>query len=262
MGIGVSYTGSDGRTRRFTQDGLPEDGSDLARIAQGVPSISSQMRKNTLQDLQKRLQDASQKKTVEDASVMPGGSVRRGIGGLCLAGEEQSPLVEGTKVFGSANGRKGFLSLDEIDPPSSGTVLGKEMGGEPSDAHRDGRGNGGWSFPISRTWAEIIADPVKKSNKVTIWNLVSTVTVSPNGMIVGKSAERKVPVVSFYVTGDGGGEGSGDYCVKPIFMNEVDGKPDPSKPIELVALMFGTKDEIEGGGAVIINTTTCPYGSE
>lgn len=60
---------------------------------------------------------------------MPGSAVTEAGGSLCLRGEEASPLVEGRRVYGSVDGRKGFHTLDEVDPgPGGGPRAGAPFG--------------------------------------------------------------------------------------------------------------------------------------
>lgn len=56
---------------------------------------------------------------------MPGSAIVDTQQGLALRGEEGNPLVEGKKVYSSVDGRKGYHTLDEIDPvPGGGRRVG------------------------------------------------------------------------------------------------------------------------------------------
>ena len=238
MGIGISYTGHDGKTRHF-------DNGEMAR--KFLDSLAPEAKRHTggalrraMQGLPSPMQGLSNK-----ANVLPGGSVVDSPDGLCLRGEEQSPLVEGVKMFASVNGSKGFKSMAEIDPPGSAAVNGPMFGCDSEDEDA-GETQGGEAVRIpfvSRTKMSLD----ETTGMVTVYEFIREMAFSPSGRFVGCTRERRRMVGSF-MPGAGGEGGSGKYCVRPIFAGGG-----------LLALWFGTEDELDGGNpSSIVTTTTCP----
>lgn len=63
---------------------------------------------------------AARNEKPRESQPMPGSAIVDTRNGLALRGEENNPLVEGKKVYGSVDGRKGYHTLDQIDPDVGG----------------------------------------------------------------------------------------------------------------------------------------------
>ena len=246
MGIGVSYTGHDGRHEDFSVQGAGE-------VAERMSGLAGRSMNESMNDKQGILRMARQMAKRKEASppqperqsrekVMAGGSVVRSAeGALCLRGEELSPLIPGTKVFSAHNGSKGFFSLDEIDPPVRGAVVGKEVGDDsqsldPNDARKD--------LPDGTAWAERVqtdtrAEQDYETGLITFYKYFRLNFYSALGRVVGCSGEWREVLFSF-VPGSGEG-GSGKYGVM-LFSSEVDG--DPVHPIP-DAFAFGPESALD-----------------
>lgn len=125
MGIhagGCIYVGKDGKRRqidlsaaaaspdgfRSLMDSLSQSGTSRPRRnAPVVPPLP--MSGSTAQNEKPR-----------ESQLMPGSAIVDTRNGLALRGEEDNPLVEGKKVYGSVDGRKGYHTLDQIDPDIGG----------------------------------------------------------------------------------------------------------------------------------------------
>ena len=125
MGIhagGCIYVGKDGKRRqidlsaaaaspdgfRSLMDSLSQSGASRPRRnAPVVPPLP--MPGSTAQNEGPR-----------ERQPMPGSAIVDTRNGLALRGEEDNPLVEGKKVYGSVDGRKGYHTLDQIDPDVGG----------------------------------------------------------------------------------------------------------------------------------------------
>lgn len=125
MGIhagGCIYVGKDGKRRqidlsaaaaspdgfRSLMDSLSQSGASRPRRnAPVVPPLP--MPGSTAQNEKPR-----------ESQPMPGSAIVDTRNGLALRGEENNPLVEGKKVYGSVDGRKGYHTLDQVDPDVGG----------------------------------------------------------------------------------------------------------------------------------------------
>jgi len=240
MGIGISYTGHDGRTRKF------DSGEEARSFLDSLGASASRHTGDALRDAMARLPKPAQRQG-GGTKVMLGGSVVDSVGGLCLRGEESTPLVEGVKMFASVNGSKGFKSFAEIDPPGSASVNGPMFGcdSEEEDESETGGGEAVRIPFVSRT--KLVRD--RTSGMVTIYEFIREAVFSPSGRLVGCSKERR-RVVGSFMPGGASGESSGAarYCVKPVFNGGA-----------LSALLFGTDSELaSGGSSSSVSTTTCP----
>lgn len=238
MGIGVSYTGYDGRQRRFDA----ADGTDAKRQLADFMPAARRHTGDALRDAMARLPGTAPQ-VQSGAKVMPGGSVVESRDGLCLRGEEGSPLVEGVKMFASVNGSKGFKTMAEIDPPGSAVLCGPAFGCSDIDEDASvGKAGEPSKVPfVSRNAMEY--DSI--SGLVTFYEFIRENVYSPGGRWVGCTKERRRVVGSFII---GGGSGGGKYCVKPVFGGGG-----------LSSLQFGSEAELDNGTpASVVNTTTCP----
>ncbi len=239
MGIGISYTGHDGRTRKF------DSGEEARSFLDSLGTAAKRHTGEALRDAMARLPKPTQRQG-GDTKVMLGGSVVDSVGGLCLRGEESTPLVEGVKMFASVNGSKGFKTISEIDPPGSASVNGPMFGCDSEDEDAsETKGGEAVRIPfVSRT--KLVKD--KTSGMVTIYEFIREMMFSPSGRFVGCSKERRRVVGVFMPGGAAGESSSAKYCVKPVFSGG-----------ELSALLFGTDSELDNGGSSnAVYTTTCP----
>lgn len=238
--IGVSYTGHDGRREDFGVTGAEE----LASRMSGLAGRSVQERANDAQGLLREARRAAlSKRQQPDApaareKVMPGGSVVRGMdGGLCLRGEEMGPLVPGRKLYAAKDGGKGFFSLDEIDPPLHGAVVGKNVGDDTQSLDADKAEK---SLPDGAAWAmRVMTDERAKKDEdtglVTVFKYFRKLFFSAAGRVVGCSGEWREVSYAFLA---GGGTGNGKYGVR-VFTTGEDENP------AFNFLAFGTEANLD-----------------
>lgn len=217
MSIGVSYTGHDGRRESFSVQGA----EDAAARMSGLAGRSMQESMNDTQGLlraARRTGAARPPQMPQQSSrerVMTGGSVVRSVdGSLCLRGEEVSPLIPGIKMFGANNGSKGFFSLDEMDPPVHGAVVGRGVGDEnqsrdANDARRD--------IPDGTAWAERVqtdtqAEQDPATGLITFYKYFRLNFYSALGRVIGCSAEWREVLFAFVP----GGAGGGRWEIRPV----------------------------------------------
>ena len=240
MGIGISYTGHDGRTRKF------DSGEEARSFLDSLGTAAKRHTGEALRDAMARLPKPMQKQSGNAVEVLPGGSVVDSHNGICLRGEEHSPLVEGVKMFASVNGSKGFKTIAEIDPPGSASVNGPMFGCDSEDEDAsETKGGEAVRIPfVSRTKLE----KDKTTGMVTIYEFIREMAFSPSGRFVGCTKERRRIIGSFMPGSSEGEGGSARYCVKPVFSGGA-----------LSALLFGTDSELaSGGSSSSVSTTTCP----
>lgn len=143
MGIGVSYTGRDGRHRQIQLDSVPGDFASFEakldpKRRRSLP-LDGELRR--LLDL--NAQKGIGKETADHVMTMPGSSIVKTPHGLALRGEDHDPLIQGGKIFGSANGAKGFFTLDELDPVAGGAAVGPNTGADSGAPNTDSVTNDG-----------------------------------------------------------------------------------------------------------------------
>ena len=250
--IGVSFTGHDGRKVSFGVQGAEDAASRMA----GLTGSSLRESMNDVQGLVRaakrpKRQQAPATPTPQNARVLPGGSVvRSNEGALCLRGEEGNPLVIGTKVYGSKDGGKGFFSLDEIDPPVNGSVVGKEVGDgslslDPNDARKDLPDGTAWSM---RVQTDELADKDAATGLITVFKYFRLLHFSAAGRVIGCSGEWREVAFSFLP-----GMGGGEWCVRPVFAGGV-----------LSSLSFGPASSLSEDnfknveGVETVETCQCP----
>ncbi len=265
MGIGISYTGHDGKTRHF--DSGEAARSFLDSLAPEAKRHTGEALRRAMQGLPSPMQGRSNK-----TNVLPGGSVVESPNGLCLRGEEQSPLVEGVRMFASLNGSKGFKTMAEIDPPGSAAVNGPMFGcdSEDEDASEAKAGEAVRIPFVSRT--KMSLDRI--TGMVTVYEFVREMVFSPSGRLVGCAKERR-RVVGAFMPGAGGGDGK--YGVR--LFSVMSDEDDPVHPTP-DAFAFGAEKDLDTynedsgqfecnyeGGQVkadppvkVIAVTTCPGG--
>ncbi len=251
--IGVSYTGHDGRKASFGVQGAEDAASRMA-------GLTGKTLRETVSDAQGLLrmarkpapQQQPQPPAQRRERVMPGGSVVRAPdGAICLRGEELNPLVPGIKVFGAKNGDKGFFSLDEIDPPLHGAVVGKNVGDDSQSLDADGQKK---DAPDGAAWAMRVqtderADKDNATGLITVYKYFRRIYFSASGRAVGCSEEWREVAFSFLP----GAGAEATWCVRPTFNNGV-----------LSALYFGTnaslsEDNFESAeGVTEVETCQCP----
>ena len=238
--IGVSFTGHDGRKSSFSVQGAEDAASRMAGLSGGslresMNDVQGLVRAARRPKAQTQTPEAAQKRE----RVMPGGSVVRAQdGAICLRGEELSPLVPGTKVFGAKNGDKGFFSLDEIDPPVHGAVVGRDIGDDSQSldangAKKDAPDGTAWSM---RVQTDERADKDLATGLITVYKYFRLLHFSAAGRMVGCSGEWREVAVAFLP-----GAGGGKWEVRPVV--------DPAGHI--TELLFGSGADLGGDDADI-----------
>ena len=127
MGVSVSYKGVGGQ-RNFDLAGLPTGDAELLLGSRKKKFVPENFRRaltpqpiDPTAEKEKglvKLNEYDMRPAPLDKKTMPGSAVIASPTGLCLEGEQQNPVVLGDKIYGSHGGRKGYYSVDEIDPPT------------------------------------------------------------------------------------------------------------------------------------------------
>lgn len=127
MGVSVSYKGVGGQ-RNFDLTGLPTGDAELLLGSRKKKFVPENFRRaltpqpiDPTAEKEKglvKLNESDMRPAPLDKKMMPGGAVVASPTGLCLEGEQQNPVVLGDKIYGSRGGRKGYYSVDEMDPPT------------------------------------------------------------------------------------------------------------------------------------------------
>lgn len=241
--IGVSYTGHDGRTRTASVNSPEEAAALMGGAGRAVPASRANPPGEPWAG-----------RAVPGEPLLPGGSVvKSASGGLCLRGEELSPLVSGRRVFAAKDGGKGFFTLDEIDPPSKGAVVGKDTGDRSQSLDPDGDSrepssppDAAWSLRV-QTDGRAEATPIDGS--VTVYKYFRLIHFTAAGRVCGCSSEWREVAYTFTPGGAGG-----RWCVRPVFDSDD----------ILKALRFGTSEELDidppPGTVKTVETTQCPNG--
>ena len=234
MGVGVSYTGFDGKSERMVSQGTGDLGEIVGRS-----------QRNAMQMLQEMSGLASARLGMGGRTngprPMAGSAVTKGPNGICLRGEETNPVVIGKRVYGSLDGRKGYHTLDDIDPKVDGPAVGGgpmvslnlEQAGVPKIEERKPDDKGGWRIPTYRTsLAAKISDDGKN---VTIFSATyeSDLLVTEGGRIFGKTKETLVASNEIVCAGAGGGK----WEVRPV--KDAEGK--------VVEFLFGPSEDLGTG---------------
>lgn len=234
MGIGISYTGHDGRKASFTA----ENGESARRILAdtlGQPAMKRHGGNALREAARKMMENGGRGDESAKPKVMPGGGVVDTPSGLCLRGEENSPLVEGAKVFASVNGSKGYKTLNEIDPPVVGPRIGPTFDEDSEDADNS-------SMDFTHAGSAVIGGRVKMSvdpnnGEITFYQMMREIAWSAGGRITSMSGEMR-RVVGTFTPGEGG---SSDFGVFPII--DTTGEP--------LAFYFGKDAELKAIKAAI-----------
>lgn len=205
MGVSVSYNGSGGR-KSFNLDGVPT--GDAAKTL-GLPQ-----KKHYVPDtLKKMLEMPAPKDPIEEAQkgkvkldeldanpgtladkMLLGGGVVVSQHGICLKGEEQSPLVTGVKLFGSVNGSKKYHSIDEIDPKGEPHHVGAKHGDASVDPNNEAAVE---KQPQSyQVTSRIVVERDDIARLLKFYEFDKDVSNSPWGRTVGVTAERRRMICS------------------------------------------------------------------
>ena len=229
MGIGISYTGHDGKARQF------DDPAQARAFLDSMGAASKRHTGEALREAMRRV-PGTVPQMQGRAKVLPGGSVVEGPDGLCLRGEETSPLVEGVKMFASVNGSKGFKSIAEIDPPGAAATCGPQFGCDDADEDASvAQAGEAVRIPfVSRTKME----KDETNSLITIYEFVREMVFSPAGRFVGCTKERRRVVGSFV---PGSGSSSGKYGVR-LFFDAFPGDPEHPTPL---AFAFGKESDLD-----------------
>lgn len=251
MSFKARYVGADGISRDLDAENAEAAARSVAGISMGssksdAKAILAQMMANRGARVGQKFggKDKSETKVADGSAV-----TKRPDGSICLRGEEATPLVEGAKMYGSANGRKGYFTIAEFDDKIDGGAVGEESTSpSPNAGTRSVSDKGGWRIPISRTAMKVEPSLEMKCNKVTVYDLMSFLILSENGRVVGKTKETKREVASFFVLSEKGSSSNAEYCVKPIFEEGV-----------LKKLLFGSESMLKSEKYnYLVETASCP----
>ena len=244
MGIGISYTGHDGRTRKF------DSGEEARSFLDSLGTSAKRHTGNALREAMSRIPSPMNDQNGKP-KLLPGGSVIDSPNGMCLRGEEQTPLIEGVKLFASVNGSKGFKKIDEIDSPGSAPICGPMFGCDSEDEDSAEAGNGEpVRIPfVSRTKmvvGEVTTTTLEEQEveyqDIILYEFIREMVFSPSGRRVFCTKERRRMVGQFRVYKGGGGSSDGKYGVR-LFSVAQD-ETDPVHPTP-DAFAFGTEANLD-----------------
>lgn len=135
MGVGINYKGVGGN-RHFDLNGVPTGEADaLFKTPRRHKQLLPENFKKALhpqpidpiateKEGKVKLNAFDMRPDTLDKKTMPGSAVTTSMSGLCLEGEQQNPSIIGTKLYGSHGGKKGYHSIEEIDPSVPGERVG------------------------------------------------------------------------------------------------------------------------------------------
>ena len=200
MGVSVSYNGSGGR-RSFNLDGVPTGDAaktlGLAPKKHYVPdTLKKMLQMPAPQDPIEEAQKGKVKLNNLDANpgtlsekVLPGGGVVAAQHGLCLRGEEQTPLVTGVQLFGSVNGSKKYHTIDEIDPKGQPHHVGAMFGdASPEENNEPVVENQPQSYQVA---GRVVSEIDDIARLLKLYELDKDVSLTPWGRTVGVTKERR-----------------------------------------------------------------------
>ena len=248
MRFKARYIGPDGMARDLDAENAEAAARSVSGISMGssksdAKAILAQMMANRGARVGQKLGGKEETKVADGSAV-----TKRPDGSICLRGEEASPLVEGAKMYGSANGRKGYFTLADFDDKVDGGAVGEESTSlRPNAGTRSASDRGGWRIPISRTAMKVEPSLEMKCNKVTVYDLMSFLIMSENGRVVGKTKETKREVVSFFVLSDKQQEqqaSNGKFCVRAFWADGGNEGSTADKPL-LSILAFGKEEDLD-----------------
>lgn len=200
MGVSVSYNGSGGR-RSFNLDGVPAgDAAKVLGLAQKKHLVPDTFKKMLSVPSPEDPIEAGKRNKVKlnrldmnpgtlEEKLLPGGGVVAGDRGLCLRGEEQSPLVNGVQLFGSVNGSKRYHTMDEIDPHGQPHHVGAGNADDSPDVNNEPVVPGQpQSYQVA---SRIVAERDEIAGMLKFYELDKDVSITPFGRTVGVTPERR-----------------------------------------------------------------------
>jgi len=197
MGIGITYYGSGGRKRHVEAESMDDVMAAEARFGGGRRERVSAKDLFGTEDRGKVAAEEGEEPKYLSQQIMPGSGLAFGKNGLCLAGEENGADVGGCRMFGTkADGTKGFLGLDDIDPLGEYSTVEKHEDGSPAE--------GGWQAGGDKgRQVDYVTHLALNQSDQKLYELYVTVTFSPNGRAVAVSEEKR-RVISDTVNADTG----------------------------------------------------------
>ena len=206
MGVSVSYNGSGGR-RSFNLDGVPTGDAaktlGLAPKKHFVPDTFKKMLQMPApQDPIEESRQGKVKLNLIDPNpgtlaekMLPGGGVVVSSQGVCLRGEEQSPLVTGVKLFGSVNGSKTYHTIEEIDPPGQPHRVGAGNADDSPDPNNEASAEN--QPQLYQVVSRIVGERDTITGLMKLYELDKDVSYSPWGRTTGVTKERRRMIGTF-----------------------------------------------------------------
>lgn len=197
MGIGgITYTDGRGRRKNIDAASLDDFKSRFASFSprqRATPPLPPQGASSVRQSA---------------PDVMPGAGIVNTRNGLALRGEESDPTVAGKKIYGSVDGRKGWQSLDEIDPNVGGRRIGRgaDTDNEVDALTPDGDEVTGFDgTPMNVPFLSRVALTGGIDGVYELTAFERETKYSEGRRAGGITKETAVPVGTIYVPGGGGG---------------------------------------------------------
>lgn len=201
MGIGISFTGHDGRMQSANVDSLGEAKTLLDGMMQSAKEAVARTmlprpgggNVTNITNNYGRKRKGKGNAAPEAVKIDPMGSVEDSVFGIHLIGDRNAGLVRNGKLYGySVAGLKGFWGLEEIDPPGNGPQIG-DVG---NDDEQEDKGEhavtdkGAYSAMLVSRMLVAPVSPKNLSTKI-LWLFFRNVLISAGGRVVAVGGEQR-----------------------------------------------------------------------
>jgi len=212
MGIhagGCIYVGKDGKRRQIDLSAAASSPDGFRSLMDSLSQYgTSRPRRNApvVPPLPMSGSTAQNEKSRE-RQPMPGSAIVDTRNGLALRGEEDNPLVEGKKVYGSVDGRKGYHTLDELDPVAQGGIRIGAAAHQESDVAAESPNtdqiHGFDGRPYRYSFVSRLAVTGADEGIVNVFAFEREESLSPGRRVGGISPETQIPLFSFPIPSEG-----------------------------------------------------------
>ncbi len=208
MGIGVSFRGHDGSTRKFDLTGVPKVGDEAAAVlGESSRAVREALSKKLLPDVMVRGNtyiggvgggDSNFVKVTRDDNnpgpldekVSSHGSIEATIGGLRLKGDALAVAADDV-VYGKHKGARGFYKLKDFEPNEGDAKRVGIVGVGGSDPCTDTAQD---EAAIWQTLTRLSIETDEKRGVKILYQCERDVRTSATGRVVEVSAERRSQV--------------------------------------------------------------------
>lgn len=227
MGIGISFTGHDGRTQSANAESLGDAKSLLGEMMASSKDVLSMLRRggsttiinNIEEGRRRRKKDKVNPGAAAGVKIDPMGSIEDSPFGIRLMGDRQVGAVPRSLMYGySATGMKGYWGLAAIDPPVKGQLIGPVASDSEEEDKSEHKENdpGAFTFAaVSRIVAKQCENPLLDFK--TLYLFLREVSVTANGRTIAVSGERRINLGMFSAQGENGGSKAPPGNFEPKF---------------------------------------------